>query len=261
MANDFRAWKRLFVLQWHNAASLRASFLAQVVGMIINNGGVTLMWILFISVFGTVNGWGAVDVLGSQGIVALSFGFAYGFCEGAITFGQEIRRGTFDSYLLRPLRVLPLVWRSHFSEATFGDMVFGLLLIVIACVLSGAPFTTFFIAILLVIPAAMIMVALSTITSCYAFWRPDDRMVSDMAMRVFLHPAMYPGGAFPPVMRIIFSVFVPALLVGAVPWETARAHALPMIVVVWLAGFAWLGLAALVFRAGLKRYESGGGVG
>lgn len=261
MASDIQAWKRLFVLQWHNAASLRASFILQVIGMMINNAGIAIAWVLFISVFGTVNGWGVADVLAVQGIGSLTFGLAYSVCHGAITFSNDIRRGAFDSYLLRPLSVLPLVWRSYFSESTFGDMLFGFLLIGIAMVLSGAPLTTLAIALLLAIPGAMIMLAMSTLTSSYAFWRPDDRLIGDMLMRIFMVPAMYPVGPFPVVMRAIYSFVIPSLLVAGIPWEAARDHAPVTILLVWIAGFAWLGLAALVFHVGLKRYESGGGVG
>lgn len=258
MANDIRAWAKLFELQWRNAASLRASFAVQTIGMMVNNGGIAIAWVLFISVFGDVNGWRPVDVIGSQGIGSLSFGLAYAFCQGAAMFAQDIRHGTFDGYFLRPLRILPLVWRSQFSQTTFGDILFGILLIVIACVFSSAPSITALIAVLVAIPAAMIMVALSTITNSYSFWFPEDRGVGDMLFRLFISPSMYPAGAFSPVMRIIFSVFIPSLLVAGVPWEAARDHAAFIVASVWFAGFAWLGIAWLVFRAGLKRYESGG---
>lgn len=258
MAHDFQAWRRLFVLQWHNAASLRLSFLTQIIGMMINNGGITVAWVLFISVFGTVNGWGVADVIGAQGIGALTYGLAYSVCNGAIYLGEDIQRGKLDGYFLRPLRMLPLVWRSYFSEATFGDILFGVLMISVSCILSGAPGSVLALAVFLSIPGAMIMVAMSTITSCYSFWNPEDQMLSETAFRVFMTPSMYPAGAFPKVLRAIYTFIIPTLLVSGVPWEAAREHAPWIILGVWVAGFAWLGLAGLVFRAGLRRYESGG---
>lgn len=261
MASDYNAWKKLIVLQWHNAASMRVSFLVQVFSMVVNNGGVAIMWVIFISVFGSVNGWGVADVLASQGIVSLTFGIAFCVCHGAVTFPNDIRSGAFDSYFLRPLHMLPLVWRSYFHESTFGDLLFGVVMIIIACVLSGAPITTFALALLLAIPGAMIMLALSTLINSYSFWRPDDRFISDMVWRVFMTPTMYPAGAFPNGMRLVYTFIIPSLLVAGIPWEAARDHSLLIIALVWLAAFLWLGLAALVFHAGLKRYESGGGVG
>lgn len=261
MGREFTAWKKLFVLQWHNAASMRASFLTQVIGMMINNAGIAIIWVLFISVFGNVNGWGVADVLMVQGIGSITFGLAYGVCHGAVTFPNDIRNGTFDAYLLRPLRVLPLVWRSYFQEATIGDFLYGIVLMIIAFVMSHATWMTIALSTLLVIPGAMIMLAMSTLTGSYVFWRPDDRNLYDLVMRVFMVPTMYPAGAFPNGMRIIYTFIIPSLLVAGIPWEAAREHSLLIVALVWLAAFVWLGLAAIVFHMGLKRYESGGGVG
>ncbi len=260
MVREFTAWKKLLVLQWHNAASLRVSFLVQVIGMMVNNAAIAIIWVIFISVFGSINGWGVADVLMVQGMVSITFGLAYGVCHGAITFPNDIRNGTFDAYLLRPLRVLPLVWRSYFQEATIGDVLYGVVLMMIAFVMSHAAWTTIALSAFLVIPGAMIMLAMSTLTGSYVFWRPDDRNLYDLVMRVFMVPTMYPAGAFPNGMRIIYTFIIPSLLVAGIPWEAARDHSLLIVALVWLAAFAWLGLAAFVFHLGLKRYESGGGV-
>lgn len=258
MQKEFRAWKRLFVLQWHNAASMRASFLTQVVGMMVNNAGIAAIWVIFISVFGNVNGWGVADVLMVQGIGSVTFGLAYGFCAGAIFFPNEIRSGSFDAYFLRPLRVLPLVWRSTFMESTFGDLLYGVLLIAIACVMASASVPMFAFVLVMSVPGAILSIAMSTLTGSYAFWRPDDRMISDMMMRVFMVPTMYPAGAFPSVMRVVYTFIIPSLLVAGIPWESARGHALGIAALVWVGAFVWLGVAALVFHMGLRRYESGG---
>ena len=261
MASEFLAWKKLFVLQWHNAASMRASFLVQIFGMMLNNAGVAIIWVLFISVFGNVNGWGVADVLMVQGIGSITFGLAYSVCHGAVTFPNDIRNGTFDAYLLRPLRVLPLVWRSYFSESTFGDLLYGVLLVGIACIVSDASWLMFIVVLLVSVPGAILSLAMSTLTSSYAFWRPDDRLISDMIMRVFMVPTMYPAGAFPSAMRLVYTFVIPSLLVAGIPWEAARDHSLLIVALVWVAACVWLGLSAIVFHAGLKRYESGGGVG
>lgn len=258
MANDFYAWRRLFTLQWHNAASLRASFLANVVGMMVNNVGVTVVWVLFISLFGTVNGWGMADVIGAHGIGGLAYGVAYTFCVGAVMLPYDIRNGNVDSYFLRPLRLLPLQWRSHFDASAVGDMAFGGIMIVIACVLAGSSWTVAAIAFFLCIPAAVLMVAMSTLINSYNFWNPQDRQLSDMAYRVFITPSLFPAGAFPDALRAFFTFVVPSLLVAGIPWEVAKSHAPLLIAAVWVAAFVWMGIAVLVFRAGLRRYESGG---
>jgi ABC-2 type transport system permease protein len=260
MAKDIQAWKRLLQLQWHNAASLRGSFLLQIFGMMLNNAVIGVVWIAFILIFGTVNGWGVVDILAIQGLGSLTFGLAYSVCYGSVMFHQDIRRGTFDHHFLRPLALLPLVWRSYFSESTFGDITYGLLLVGIASWCSGS-LATFMLVIILSIPGAMITLAISTLASSYAFWRPDDRLIGDMIMRMFLTPSMYPMGAFPEAMRIIFSFIIPSLLVAGLPWEAVRYHIWWLVCVLWIAGFAWLGFSAMVFYRGVKRYESGGGVG
>lgn len=261
MEKNVRAWKRLFILQLQNASSLRTSFLVQVIGMMVNNAGIAVMWILFISTFGSVNGWGVPDVLAVQGLGSLTFGIAFSFCHGSVTLSDDIRKGKFDEYLLRPLWLLPVVWRSYFSESAFGDVLYGILLIVVASVLSGSFVQMFCISMLLALPGAMVTLAISTMTSSYAFWRPEDRLIGDMLMRIFLVPAMYPAGAFPEAMRMIFSFIIPSLLVAGLPWEAARDHVWWLVGVLWIAGIAWLGLSAIVFYRGVKYYESGGGVG
>lgn len=226
--------------------------------MMLNNGAMVVAWVLFVAAFGSINGWGPMDVVGLQGVNSLAYGLAYGFCLGSVSMGTAIRSGAFDGFLLRPRRLLPLVWRSSFQESTVGDLLLGGILIGIAASATAMPFATFAIAGMLSLPAAMICVAMSTLLGSYTFWHPDDRITGDMLYRIFINPAMYPAGAYPDAVRVIFTLIVPSMLIGSVPWDTARSQLWLLVLAVWVAAFVWMGIAVLVFRAGLRRYESGG---
>ena len=46
--------------------------------------------------------------------------------------------------------------------------------------------------------------------------------LGDLLFDMFLSNSLYHGGAFTGILRIIFTLFIPSLLVGAVPVEVVR---------------------------------------
>jgi ABC-2 type transport system permease protein len=143
------------------------------------------------------------------------------------------------------------------SVSTIGDLTFSLIAYLFTGRFHPLEIVLFFIASLL---SGAIMVAFSTLAGSLAFFMGSASQVSGMLNNAILTFSIYPNTIFSGISRFILYTLIPAAFVGAVPVEIIKERSLPLLAM--LAGvtiFAWL-LAAAVFYAGLRRYESGSAI-
>lgn len=71
----------------------RAAFLAQVVGMMLNNAVYFAIWVVFFDRFGEVRGWGIDDMVLLYAVVAVGFGLAAVLFGNAMTLADIVAGG------------------------------------------------------------------------------------------------------------------------------------------------------------------------
>lgn len=240
-----------------NLASLmeyRASFLTQAVGMFINNGIYFVFWLLFFDRFKEVRGYQIEQIYLLFAIVACGWGIAFTLANNAHRLAELIAQGRLDYYLTLPRPLLPHILFSSMSASTMGDLSFGLVAYLLAGRYDVLSLVLFVVVSLL---AAVIIVAFHATIGCLAFYFGSAQQWSFYLSNALISFSLYPMGLFDGVTRLLLFTVAPAAFVGAVPVEIVETT--NPLLLLGLAGAAAVCLLvlAVVFRLGLRRYESG----
>jgi ABC-2 type transport system permease protein len=255
-------YRKNLAVQGKAAAALRGAFLAQVIGMVLNNVGITVAWLLLFSRFGTINGWSGQELIGLQGINMLIFGIVMTTNSGLMDLPRYVDQGSFDTFLTKPSSVLSQVAASKIDVTTVGDMLLGIVLTGWYIVHIG-PTANALLLFLIVSLAACVLfwcfaILLPNILAFYLF---DSERLCRYIGYVFLDSGLYPTGVLTGVLRTILLTAFPALFVGAVQIDILRGLHWWQVALGVVMAAIWLPLCLWLFRRAIRRYESANLVG
>jgi len=241
-------------LNLSSAMEYRASFISQVVGMAVNDGIMIFFWWLFFLRFPQVGGWALVDVLRLWGSGALAFGLATSIFGNAPRLATMIVTGQLDYYLPLPKDVLLHVLVSRSSTAAWGDALFGLIAFLAAGDLRPESLLLFA---ALAISGCAVFVAYHVLVGSVAFWIGNSESFSAQASSALINFSTYPGSIFRGWVKLVTFTLIPAAMIGHLPVALLR-HFDPLVFLGVLAfAAAFVAVSFVVFRRGLRRYESG----
>ncbi|NDJ74728.1 MAG: hypothetical protein GYB65_00600 [Chloroflexi bacterium] len=235
----------------------RATFLTQAIGMFINNGIYFVFWLLFFDRFEEIRGYQIEQIFLLFAIVALGWGLAFTFAGNAPRLAQMVAEGRLDYYLTLPRPVLPHLLFTRMDPFTMGDLTFG----VIAYLFTGR-FDVISIGLFLAcaVLVAVICASFYATIGCLSFFVGNATQWSFGLANALVTFSLYPLGLFQGGIRLVLFTVIPAAFVGGVPVEVVETHSLMLLGA--LAGAAAISVLVLnvVFRIGLRRYESGSAI-
>ena len=233
----------------------RGSFVIQAFGMLLNNSAFIVFWyFLFQRIGGDIQGYDFDDVMYLWSLAAFGFGMSVVLFGNASHVSRIIYSGELDVYLLQPKPVLPNVLASRMIVSGWGDIAYGIILFV-----ATQPLTIRSIA-LFVLFSLLMMVVLTAMRTLYhslTFFFGNAESFAEMASEMTLTFMLYPGSVFKGAPMIVLHSLVPAALVGYIPVRIFHEFTPGLLAIVILADAAIVAAAFLVFRLGLRRYESG----
>lgn len=239
-----------------SSAELRTSFLMNVAGMAINNTAFILLWVFFVQSVGIIGGWTAADVVALQGFTALCYGITFSFCGGIKKLPDYVASGAFDRFMLSPKNILTRVVTSSFVASGFGDIVFGIVCLVIYGVLIHASAVQVLLMAILVVLSTMLFFAVTIVIYSASFLFSDAAFVVNGLFELFITPSLFHGGAFQGSTRAFFMFIIPALLVGTIPVEIVKTLSMGKLAIVAIFTIIWFILAIKIFNWAVRRYES-----
>jgi ABC-2 type transport system permease protein len=239
-----------------SSAELRTSFLASIVGMMINNTSFIILWIFFIQSVGVINGWTAADIIGLHGFVAIAYGTIFSVAAGVRQTASFVSQGVFDRFMLSPKNLLLRVATASFGVSAVGDILFGFICLIFYMVLINAGLQQIMLMLALCITSTIVFLAMSILFSAASFLFVDSNDLVSGLFEIFFTPAMFHGGAFQGTMRFVFTFLVPSLLVGTLPVETAKSLSIASLALITVLSVAWLFIAIKLFNLGVRKYES-----
>lgn len=250
--------RELVKLNLASAMEYRASFISQIVGMMLNNGIMLLFWLIFFEQFGAIRGYDFEQVFMLYGIVAFAYGLAH-ILAGNTGFHLAglIAQGRLDYYLVFPRRLLPHVVLSRMQIAAIGDLTFGLLVCVLVVPWQVSSWLTVLSTAVL---AGIIMVSYATIAGSLSFFFGNAQHLSYQMTASLVTFALYPNTLFSGAARLMLFTLIPAGFVGAVPVALIQSPTLGLWLVLITASVVSVVLATAVFYLGLRRYESGSAI-
>jgi ABC-2 type transport system permease protein len=249
----FAVWKA----NLQSVMEYRVSFLTQVIGMMLNNFFYFAIWIVFFDRFKDVRGWGINDMYVTFGVLASSFGLVSLLFGNAFMLGDIINNGRLDYYLSLPRPVLLHAVASRMISSGMGDFTYGFLSYAASGHFTWDGLLRFTLATLL---AAVVFAAFLILVNSAAFWAGIVSSFTNMMVNAMVTFGIYPITLFDSYAKLILFTLIPAALMGAVPAAFITRFTWQTLAELLLGALAFLGLAVAVFRAGLKRYESGSAI-
>lgn len=237
------------------ALEYRASFISQVLGMLLNNAAFLAFWLLFFQRFPEVNGWGMRDMLGLYGMTATGFGLGVVLFGNALSLADIIGQNGLDPYLSLPRPVLLHVLASGSRISGWGDILTGLLCMALLGPGDAAAWLRYGVASL---ASMAVFISFLVLVASLTFWIGSASALSGQAINAILAFATYPMSIFDGAAKLILLTVIPAAFVGAVPAAFVRQYTGSGLLQLAAAALIALLLATATFHRGLRHYESGG---
>ncbi|MFC7619958.1 ABC transporter permease [Microlunatus sp. GCM10028923] len=249
-----------------SALQYRTDFVLTAIGAICYEA-VSLAFVgVVVFAFGGIGGWGLVEVAFVYGIRSMGHAL-HSFLSGQLWATDRIvRDGEFDRYLLRPVDPLVQLLTRRFTVTAFGDLAFGLVVLVITAAAAPIAWTGWTVTylILAVIGSAVlesaVMLALSALSFRLLVSMPLLRVVD----QVFVTFGPYPLSVFPRAVAYLLTFLLPLAYAAFFPAAVLLGRTDELFVPLWLAlaspaiGVALYVLAVIFFRRQLRHYASPG---
>lgn len=235
------------------AAANRGALASQMTVMIVNDGVWIVFWAIFFRRTGPLAGWDLDTIIVLQAVLTAAGGIALGLVANARRIGPLALDGGLDPVLTLPTSTLGHVLARRVEPVNLGDLAFGVVLFAVAGHPTPARVALFGVVVL---ASATLMVGFLVLTGSLAFFAGRGE-AGELGFHAMVLLGSYPVDIFAGTAKLVLYTVVPAAFVATVParliehFDAGQAAAL-----VGIAGAVALA-AALVFRAGLRRYESG----
>ena len=230
----------------------KASFLTNVLFMILNNASFILQWIILYSLKDNVGGYTLNQVMILWGLAASTYGFSHFFFAKSTSLSDTITNGKLDAYLVQPKNVLISAITSDVSPSALGDMIYGIIMLFA----SGITITKFFLFILFTITGGIIVTSMAIILGSLSFWISRADMIADTGNGLMINFSTYPDGIFKGITRILFFTIIPVGIANYMPIWIITKFNFGLTIIVLSATFFIIFIAFFTFYKGLKRYCS-----
>lgn len=259
-AKSAKAYLRLFGAYFkanlQAAMEYRANFLLQVFGMALNNAAFIVFWRVLIDRTGGVGGYSFEDVMFLWALASAAFGLGHVLFGNARSIGKTIIEGGLDVYLLQPKDVFFSLISARSVMSAWGDLLYGYVLFVSVLGWGGLGLFSLFVA-----TGALLYTATFAMAESLSFFFGNAQGVSGAVFEFLLSFTLYPETIFGPQVRWIIYSLIPAGFIVFVPLAVFTSFDWWLLAAVLAASVVYMVAARLVFKAGLRRYESGNLIG
>lgn len=237
-----------------SAMEYRLSFIIQVLGMIVNDFGLILVWYIYFLKFPQVNGWGFQDTALLFSITTINFALVMIVARGAYNLSRYITNGELDYFLSLPQNTLWHLSISKSDISAIGDLLFGLIIFFFSGIVSLQSFATILAVCFF---SAIAMYGFIIITQSLAFYFGNFEDGADQLFHGMLGFTLYPQTTYFGVLKLITLTILPAFFIAALPVRILHGFSWADFGILILFSFLILLISIITFQRGLKRYESG----
>jgi ABC-2 type transport system permease protein len=244
----------------------RASFALSVVGQVAIHVIEFLGVAALFSRFERLGAWTLPEVAVFYGVASLSIGIADIFAWAFDHFGEILRRGDFDRMLVRPQSTVLQLAGHTVDLRKLGRLVQASAVLCYGLVRVDADWWVLSMPLMAaaVLSGAAVFFALWWLQATLCFWSTESLELMNILTYGGHETARYPISIYPRTLRRIFTFAVPLACTSYFPVVAALGRSDPLGTPLWVqcvapvVGFAFLGVAALGWRIGLRRHSSTG---
>jgi ABC-2 type transport system permease protein len=254
---------RLQLLHLRTQLEYETDFWLGIAGVVLRHmAGFIFIWAVFHQV-PRVQGWTLWEMVFLYALSVIPLGLVELFYDGPWRLGELVNEGDLDRLLLRPLPTSLQVVTQMSSLHGLGSVVLGCVLLVRAVSelhLSLSVWQYAFLGACL-LGAMLLIGSLNFMTQCLVFWEPATTMSVATLVQEMTALARFPLTLYDQTLRFLITWVVPfafvsyfpgILLLGRPEADRVLGYGAP------LMGLVVTGLAGLVWRFCLKRYQGTG---
>ncbi|WP_040952630.1 ABC transporter permease [Gorillibacterium massiliense] len=255
-------YRRLFTQQLRAILEYQADFFIMIGAAVLTQLlGFIFLWVVYQRI-PDINGWKFWEVTFMYAMVFFTEGVGSLFFEGTWRLTRLVNMGELDRYLLRPMPTALQIFTTGIGMNGIGNIILGLVIIGQSLGHIDIKWTTgkIVVGIVLFVSAIVIRVAINFAANCAGFWIKSSGNAFPLMVHSFADFAKYPISIFSIGLQAFISAIVPfafisffpaAYLFGKESWGWIGLFG-PLVAVYCV------GMAYLVFRIGLSKYESVG---
>jgi len=243
-----------FKNQWSAQMKKPLEFLTGLLALILNNSfylyGIYLLAILSAD----DNPLAAKEYLVSTGMVLTSWGLLNVFGGGLYQLGSLIETGELESYLAKPRSTLLLVAISKSNLMSFGEILQGVITIIISSILYS-PFLgirMLAISAIMVFAFASVIIIIGTIS----FFSSRGSQISYVILQVLLSLSLFPISRALKGREKWILYFTPLLITATLPRLIVLDGGLAIFLTFIVTTVLFLFIGICFFKFGLKSYKS-----
>ncbi len=261
-------YTRLISIQLRSQMQFRVSFWLDTLTTGLLNLSYFASTYLVLQRFGSIAGWEIGELAFLYGMIEISFGTMDMIFSGFDPdfFSVNIRQGTLDQILLRPVDVLTQVFGSAFVLRRVGRITQGLAVLVLSFSLLHIHWTLARLAYLPVvfISQVMAMGSLFMIGSTMVFWTVQRVEAINIVTYGGVEVMSYPSNIYPTWLRGFFTYLLPFIFLNYYPALFFLGKPDPLGMPVFAPFLAppvaglMLFIAVRFWRFGLSHYQSTG---
>ncbi len=253
--NDtLRFHRALFATNLKTALANRGAFWMNVGFMLLNDAIWFCVWIVFFARYPTIRGFTLTDMALLQGVLATAFGIGVVFAAGTRELARMIADGDLDTFLIQPKPPLAHIAASRMMANGLGDIAYGIVLIATFADIDGAAWAWLPVGVL---SGSVVWVSFSVLVHSIAFWAGPFQSLAKQMNEIIITVTGYPDRIYGGALRVVLFTLLPAGLFAWLPARLVREPSLANFATVVLGALGLALAAIIVFRAGLRRYESG----
>lgn len=263
---DWRTYRLLLAAQVRGQASYRASFALD----LVSNGVIPLLDLLSIMVMFRVTrdlgGFGASEVLIIYGLSATAFALADLAVGNVEKIRGYVRQGLLDTVLIRPLGVLGQLVTVDFAPRRVTRVVVasGILALSLGRVPVDWRPTRVVLVLATPIVGAVFFSAIFVATATVAFWWIESGELASSITYGGRDFTMVPATVYDGLFRRVFAYALGFAFVGYYPTLALLGRSDPLGAPAWVSwcspavALVAVGVAALIWRTGVRHYRSTG---
>lgn len=262
MKRYIKLYKRFLEQYIKSLMEYRVDFIFGLIGFIfVQLTGVIFIKLVF-NCIPSLKGWDFYEILFIYGLAQIPRGINHVFTDYLWLFSQRtILQGEFDRYLLRPINPLFQVISESFQPDGLGELIIGIILVVMSALKLNLSFGFVKIVslIFIILFGTLIYTAIKLATASIAFWVKFAQSYLFMVYQVSGF-AKYPMGLYPKLIRGILTFLIPFAFTGYYPgaYLLGKESFLMGVVLTVVVGFVAINIAYFIWKRGMKVYESSG---
>lgn len=256
--NNIRYFFNAIKIGIKSAMAYKISFLVQVIFMVINNFFFLIFWGVIFSNTGESSGITFNNVLYLWSFSSMAYGITYFFFGGVRKINDYIITGSMDSFLLQPKNVLLNVLTSQCSFSAFGDILYGLVIGIIA---SGGDIGKIVLLILLGTFVSVFFISTEIILRSLSVWIGDTKTIANRYVEMLLLTfSTYPENIFKTGIKVLLYTVIPVAYLAYLPANMMNNFNILDLICVILVGSIYMFMAIFTFYKAMKSYESGNSI-